>query len=371
MQTPQDKALDAAKINLICRPDSTFITTILFSLNFDWCSKRPTASTNGFDLLINPDFFMGLTKGQRVFLLAHEAWHVAFQHMVRVRKDMDFRTWNMACDYVINLMLVNSGFEFIPEGLLDKQYADLSSDTVYAMLTKVPKTELPEFDEDMEEFDGTAEDIVTMEEQIQDVVMQAAIKAKMDDQAGTIPGEIQIQIDKLLTPKLPWHTILARVLNSMSKNDYSLTKPNKRYLPDYYLPSLYSESVGDIAVAVDISGSITKEEFRQFISEIASIHKSMQPDKTEVISFDTQISDIYTINQMEDILGLKFKGGGGTCITPVYEWAKEHKPKALIIFTDGYFHINESQIPKNTEVFWIISNNSNFKVKRGKVIHFE
>ena len=364
------RAYDSAKVQLIMRPDSIFITTVLFSLHFRWDSKIPTACTDGITLRVNPEFFLGLTKEERVFLLAHEAWHVAFQHMARV-SNRNFRKWNIATDYVINLMLVNSGFTFIKSGLLDYKYTDMSSDEVYALLDKKPPEELPEFDEDMEEVEGTPDEIREIEEQITDTIMKASMRAKMEGQASSIPGEIDIWLDKLIKPQLPWHQILAKVLNGVAKEDYSFRNPNKRFLPKHYIPGLFSESIGEIATAIDLSGSITQKEADVFISENYAIHTRLKPDKTHVVGFDTAITCEYTIDQTKDIARLAFKGGGGTDIVPVYEWANKHKPKALVIFTDGYFTLHPELIPKNMILVWVIHGNPSFKSPKGKVVHYK
>ena len=67
------KAMDKAKISLIRTKNSAFISTILFSLKLGWTEDHPTACTDGLELWINPKFFNSLTKGNQVFLLAHEA----------------------------------------------------------------------------------------------------------------------------------------------------------------------------------------------------------------------------------------------------------------------------------------------------------
>jgi predicted metal-dependent peptidase len=370
MQTEHDKALDSAKINLICRPDSVFISTILFSLRFDWDEAIPTACTNGVYLKVNPTFFLSLTKGQRIFLLAHESYHVALQHMARLNGRI-FRIWNFATDYVINQMLVDSGFEFIPSGLLDSQYRLMDSYEVYDILVQKPESELPQdFEEDFEEMPTDNEQAKSIEESIQETIIKASIQAKIENQAGTIPGEVEIFLDKLVSPKLPWHKILANCLNTFAQDDHTFSKPNRRYLPKYYMPTRYSETIGEIAVAVDLSGSITQTEANIFISEIHSIHNMVKPSKTHVVGFDTEITMESVIQNRTDLLKLKFVGGGGTLIQPVYEWAKINKPKLLIIFTDGYFDKAEEEIPKGIPIFWVIHGHPSFNIKKGKVITY-
>ena len=50
------------------------------------------------------------------------------------------RRWNIACDYAINPLLVEAGFE-LPEGaLLDPAYAGLSAEDIYARLPRTTAT---------------------------------------------------------------------------------------------------------------------------------------------------------------------------------------------------------------------------------------
>ena len=87
MTMTKEKALDRAKIGLLQIKNSTFISTVLFNLKVEWDESVPTACTDGLRRIIGPDFFMKLDKEERVFLLAHEAWHVAFQHMSRLNQE--------------------------------------------------------------------------------------------------------------------------------------------------------------------------------------------------------------------------------------------------------------------------------------------
>ncbi|QPG06937.1 hypothetical protein IT774_07490 [Salinimonas marina] len=370
MQTEHDTAMDAAKIQLISRPDSVFITTILFSLRFSWDDTIPTACTNGVHLRVSPQFFMGLSKEERIFLLAHEAYHVAFQHMTRVG-DRNFRLWNIATDYVINDTLIQTGMTMPKGGLHDEAYRGMTSDEVYALLENEREEDLPDCPDDMEQVEGDAETVQGVADEVAATVIKAAMRAKTEDQWGTVPGEVEIFLDSMVKPKLPWHRILNNVFSEMAQTDYSFRRPSRRFFPEYHLPSMYADSLGEIAVAVDISGSITQPQFDQFISEIHQIHKRLQPKRTRVISFDTRVANEYTITEAKDILGLKFTGGGGTCIEPVFDWVEQNKPKTLVVFTDGCFDLPQHRIPGGIPVFWIIEGNYPFKPRKGKVIPFE
>lgn len=359
-----DKALSKAKIHLMSRPDSAFFTTIVFSLKFKWDTKHPTAYTNGTVLGINPTFFMALDAEERVFLLIHEAMHVAYLHMMRLQ-DREPERWNVAADHVINLQLIARGFKMPKEGLADKQYIGMNTEEVYPL---IPKQDPTKVTMDLMEPEGDPE---TTQAELQDIIVRASIQSKMqEDKEGTIPGDIQIFLDKLLDPKLPWNRIMQKYINNLCKSDYSFRKPNRRYFPKHLLPSLHSQKLMDIAIGVDASGSVSDADFLSFISETNGILRMMKPDKITLIQFDTEIKSVDTVKSVKELSKVKFTGRGGTNVSSVIQWANENKPQLLLMFTDGGFRFYvgmKTDIP----VIWLIHNNSKFTAPYGKVIHYE
>ena len=359
----RDIALSKAKIQLMSRPDSAFFTTILFSLRFRWDETHPTAYTDGTWLGINPKWFMGLSSEERVFLLIHEAMHVAYMHMLRLG-ERDPQKWNHAADYVINLMLIERGFIMPKDGLLDHAYKGMSTEEVY---NKLPEKDRSKIILDLKE---PTEQTDSVQREIEDILVRASIQSKMQNDAiGTIPGEIAIFLEKLLNPKLPWQRILQKYMNNMAKNDYSFRKPNRRYFPKYHLPSMYSEKLMNIAIAVDASGSVSDAEFLRFISETNGILKMMKPDKITLVQFDTEIKSVDEVKSVQELSKVKFSGRGGTLISPVIQWANENKPQLLLVFSDGQFRFYE--YPTKIPVVWLIHGKPDFTAPYGKVIHYE
>jgi len=366
-QLPHEMALSKAKIQLMSRPDSAFFTHLAFSLKHSFDESIPTAGTDGRNVKYNPKFFMSLNHDERVFLILHEAMHCAYLHMERVQ-NRDKRRYNIAADHVINLQLIERGFRMPVMGLADGTYAGMSTEQVYNLLPPPPPSKpMGGFGEDLQTPDDPSK---TLENDIQNVLIQAAIQSKMaGDKPGTVPGDIQIFLDNLLSPKLPWYRILQKYMQTFSKNDYSFRKPNRRFLPKHYLPSMYSESLMDLAAFADISGSVTDKEFHQQLSETASIMKMMKPSKITFGQFDTQIKQITQVRSLTDIRDIKFSGRGGTRIKPVIDWANEHKPQLLLLFTDGHFRF-PSDLTTKSQVIWLIYNNPKFTAPFGKVIHY-
>ena len=365
-----NRMLNKAKVSLMADHNSVFITTVLFSLKFSWDESIPTACTNGLNLRVNPNQFKNdLSHPQRVWQLAHESWHVAYQHINRVGT-RDFKTWNIAADHVINLMLEEQGYAVPDNRPKDPKFKGMSTEQVYEIIYNDPSYDDSDFELDFEhDPDLSPDEQAELDNEIENILVKAHVQSQMSGSPGKLPGEVEVYLDKLLNPKLPWEQILANFLVATAPDDYSFRKPNRRYMPDYYLPSLHSDGIGEIAVAVDTSGSVSDEEFLRFITEVQAIQTRMNPTKMTVIDFDYEIRDIHTVHEGKDVKNLKFSGRGGTYIKPVLEWAKKNKPIALLVFTDGEF--DTININPDIPVIWVIHANEDFTYPFGRVITYE
>lgn len=357
------QALSKAKIQLMARPDSVFFTTVCFSLKHLWNDNIPTAQTNGTWVEYNPKFFMSLDVQEQVFLLLHESMHVAYLHMDRFREGMDRDRANIAMDHVINLQLIGRGFKMPACGYADPQYVGMCWEEVYKLL---PKNLSEPMMRDLVPSDLPSS---ALEQQVQDILVRAQIQSKMaGDKPGTIPGDIQIFLDRLLNPKLPWNRILQKYLHAFAKNDYSFRKPNRRFFPKYHLPSLVGERLIDLAIAVDTSGSVSDADFLVFVTEVSSILRMMNPENITLVQFDISIKSETKIRNIKELMQCKFTGRGGTCITPVLEWANKKHPQLLLVFSDGefIFYGTETKVP----TLWVVHNDPEFTPPFGKVIHY-
>lgn len=367
--SPEVIALNKAKIALMAKPDVTFYTTVLFSFRQIWDDSIPTLATNGKCVKINPQFFMGLDPELRVSGLVHEAMHPAYMHVGKDRMgDRDPELWNCAGDYIINGQLKRRGFKIGENWLYDAKYDDpkWTTEMVYDDLKAQGGKQKPQW-KDLQEPEGDPEQV---RNDIQDILVRAAIQSKMaGDKPGSIPGEIEVYLDKLLNPKLPWTTILRKYLQSFNKNDYTFKRPNKRFFPQHYLPGLWSESLMELAVSVDISSSVSDDEFLQFVGDTASVLKMMKPPKIDFIQFNTQITSIDSVKSVEELKRIKFVGRGGTDIKEICEWATKTQAKVMIVFSDGFFSWPVKE--HKTDFIWIIHNNPSFVAPFGKVIHYE
>ena len=380
-KTPEDMAMEKAKIQLMYLPDTIFYTTILFSLKQEWGSQIETAATNGVKFKVNPIWFTDLTEEKRIGLLTHELLHVALNHMSRLG-DRHPKVWNLAADHVINLTLKAAGYELPDGGCWDERFIGMSTEQVYEIIyEEVEQDEAdggPGADDllvpggDDIEYPGGAEEAQVIEKEVAGIINQAKMLAEgSSSMPGNLPGEMEIELQKILNPKLPWYTILQNHMSGFAKDDYTWAKPKRRYMPEFYLPSAYSEAIGEIATAFDISGSVSPDEISVHIGETSSLMEMLKPEKITVISFDHIIQNIQTLTENSDIYSeMKLVGGGGTNILPVLEWAIENNPEVMLIFTDGDFEMPDEEFHPTCPVIWLIHDNTWFKAPFGEIIYY-
>jgi predicted metal-dependent peptidase len=373
----KEQALSKAKIRLMARPDSAFFTTLCFSLKHLWDNNVPTAGANMMTQTVrwNPRFFMSLNPEEQVFLMLHESLHIAYMHMLR-KGGREHKLFNIAADHVINLQLMERGF-VMPSGKnrghADIKFKGMSAEQVYDILLKEQPNPPPDFESDIEGEggDGNAPPMTdAAKREIEDILVRASIQSRLSqDKPGTIPGEIQLFLDKLIDPKLPWDRVLARFLTNFSKDDYSMRKPNRRFLPRYYMPTLWSESLMDLEMWFDMSASVSDDDAKAFAGGLARVMKQFKPKKIALGQFDTQVKSLDIVTNMADLHRVKFHGRGGTDIGPVLHQIIGRKPQCALIFTDGEFNWPKMAYPK-TPVIWLIHNNPTFVAPFGKVIHY-
>lgn len=364
--------LDKAKVKLMGSPDSAFFTHLCFSLKQRFDDTVPTAYTDGREIVWGTKFFVEMLDDQeRIFLMLHETLHCAYLHMVRMPAGWCPDRWNIACDHVINLQLIARGFKMpvrVP-GHADPRFIGVSAEEVYLLLPDNPGKPAMS---DLMPGDGDTAASKQLEADMQDILIRAQMQSKMSgDKPGTIPGDIQIYLNGLLTPKLPWNRILQKYLNQVCKSDYSFRIPNRRFFPKYHLPSLWGEKLMNLTVAVDVSGSVSDHDFHIFVSEVASILRMMKPEKITLIQFDGDIRSVDEIKSIQDLMRCKFTGRGGTLINPVLEWVNTNKPRLLLVFSDGEFNFYGTET--KTETVWVIHNDhkKSFAPPFGKTIHYE
>lgn len=173
---------------------------------------------------------------------------------------------------------------------------------------------------------------------------------------GEIPSHVKALIASLEAGEgeLPWNLYLKRLMGTVESNrKKTITRRNRRQ-PDR--PDLRGElrsHKANIAVAIDISGSISEEEFKQALKEVLNIVKNNNHQIT-VLECDDEIRRVYTVSSSKDIKD-RIRRKGYTKFSPVFEYANQNKINLLVYFTDGKGEDRLSVIPRGYQVLWVIS----------------
>lgn len=346
----------------------------------------PTACTNGRDELYGREFVDELNDAEFRFLILHECYHKMYRHLTTWKHlhDIDHNRANRACDYVINLKLVDQdgghGWIKMPDGgLLDAKYRGMDTKEVFDLLEDSGDEGNGDgsggtgFDD--HDWEGAKE----MSEAEQNELAKEIDEALR--QGATLAGKMgsggNRDIGELLTPKKDWRELLRDyVSTTCSGKDYSTwKKPNRRYIGmDILMPSSISESMGEIVVAIDTSGSIGQRELDNFLSEIKGICETVNPSKVHVLYWDTAVCrhEMYEQAELGNLVrSTKPAGGGGTDATCVPPFLAEHgiKPECVVMLTDGYLGGDWGQW--SVPVLWCILNNKSAQANVGTTIHIE
>jgi predicted metal-dependent peptidase len=327
-----------------------------------WC---PTAATDYRNIFYNEKFINALDDDEVVFLIAHELGHCIFEHFIRIDGRVPY-LWNMAGDYVINLMLKRENIgrvitekkPYVPGPLLDNKYAGKTTEEVYEDLLKKNEKEKPTLDfhiiltggGDEGEGEGksdnkgngrgkalTPSEIKALSDDVRQAILQAAAAAG----AGNLPGEIKRIINNLTESKMNWRDHLRSTIESSFKNDFSWMKPNRKgWHLNAVLPGLTPGEDIEVSVAIDTSGSISQKMLTDFLSEVKGIMDQYDTYRIKVWQFDTRVYGFeeFTHDDGKDVSQYQIKGGGGTDFMVNWNFMKRNsiEPKQFVMFTDMY-----------------------------------
>ena len=291
-----------------------------------------TAGTDGRTIWVNPGYVATLSAKQVMFLLAHEAGHIMFEHCNPGRiGHRDRGVWYAAGDYVINHLLVEDGFEFIPGGLLDSRYTTYTEEVYEQLLQDGPPNGDGGIGYDLIPGTMTPAEAAEHSQKVRQLVAQAATVARM---AGKLSASMSRLVGDVLAPPMPWPDLLRNYMQQVTQTDESWTRRNRRF-SSAYLPGKYSLQLGPICVIVDTSGSISEGELSQAIAEIRAVADLVQPESIRVLSADTDVASEQVLEQGDDV-DVTLAGGGGTDMRIPLTYVEQYEPCVVILITDGY-----------------------------------
>jgi predicted metal-dependent peptidase len=370
----------------------------------------PTAMTNGRDVIYGREFVESLDDGELMFVVLHEAMHKAYRHITiyehlhKERPDIV----GIAADYVINLEIQDyanllSNTSYYPRmpmdengdviGLIDERFRGMDTTKVFNILkNEIPQqppaggqrgekgnntspSKIPQ-SHDEHDWDGAKELSEEEKEELKEEIEQALREGSQ--LVGKRGGHMSKGITEALIPKVNWKDALRDEVKQVMRghDDSTWRRLNKKYLAiDVIMAGTESTRVGYLCGAEDISGSISSYERGQFRGEVKLICDEVTPEKLHLLYWDTDVvgSEVYEEHNMPDYLNSeKPQNGGGTdpdCV-PLYMHENGVAPEILIMFTDGYLSVDQSNWSTvRCPVIWCVVNNKDFTAPFGKTIH--
>ncbi len=351
-----------------------FFATLSLRLKVKEDYSCHTAWTDGSVFAYNPHYVNMLSSEKLEGMAAHIVMHPACNHHKR-RNGRNPKTWNRACDYVINGILLDAGFT--QEQDSQEQENQLPAETGTESFSDLEEKEDSNTNSDpgmtgeirdADTNDGSG-DGETSETDWDEAVIQAAISARG---IGKLPAGIERLLDRQLSPQLDWQELLARFIEQNAKTDYTWTTPNRRYLhKNLYLPSLRNCELENVVIGVDSSGSISESDLSKFSAEITSIF-SQYPANIHILYCDNRIQKVDILTRSDLPVTITPKGGGGTDFRPVFDYVEENNldPSCLIYLTDLEC-ISYPQKHPHYPTLWVKTGTGQNFAPFGEMIHLK
>ena len=131
---------------------------------------------------------------------------------------------------------------------------------------------------------------------------------------------------------------------------------------DAVMPGMKNDELIDIAIAIDLSGSISDRQGQDFLSEVRGIMEQFTSYRIHVFCFDTEVYNPqqFDSDNLDTIDGYELKGGGGTDFDCIFNYLKQEEiePHRLVVFTDGY-PFGSWGDENYCDTVWIIHGNRN------------
>jgi len=334
----------------------------------------PTAATDGRYFYYNSKFILMLRGKELEFLFGHEVLHNVYEHLGRCKDNLhDPQLGNIAADYAVNRDLVEARIgEMITTVpcLYDRKYKGKSYEEIYDDLYEnVEKIDIDSLidmmlDEHLDGDDGDGSggsgegkpeedengNLVSSskpkyseaeKKEIRDDIKDSLINSTQQGAAGNIPAGVERMIKDLTEPKMDWRELIDQTIESTVKSDFSWMRMSRKgWHTDVVMPGMVPEATIDISIGIDMSGSISNEQARDFFSEVKGIMEMFTDFKIRLWCFDTDVYGYaeFDANNLDDIMNYTPNGGGGTDFMCNWTYMKENEilPERFIMFTDGY-----------------------------------
>ena len=404
--------LDKHMISLIW--NEPFFSEIMRSITKIKTDEISTAGVTVQDgtllFMWNPKFLAGLNESQIRGLIKHECYHLIFKHTTIRRHDPHI-IWNYATDLAINSIIPESE---LPEGGLIPGKAFKRPDpevwnsmtqeqqhrftTISNKIASLPKRESsewyfaelmndPEVSESIKKQHGKIKvklvpggsgkgdgeevviDIGGMDDhegwdelsdeekaltdgKVEGILREAIERCDNNNNWGNVSQSTRKKLREIISKEVDWRSLLRNFCgrSQRAQKSSSVKRINRKY--PYVHPGKKRQHSSNIAVYVDMSGSVSDESLNLLYAELTNLAKrttfTFFPFDCSV---DTKSSFVWKKNKKVEA---KRYRSGGTCFHAVTKHAGDNKKifDGYIILTDGYAPLPPKNLLRRA---WIIT----------------
>ena len=326
-------------------------------------------------IYFNPYIFLNLTEEQMKSTIKHEIHHILSLHLNRARelkRKYSTLAINMAMDIVVNQYIDNlppyattleqTNFKY-GINMHDNMTMEYYADKIQAALNLLEEKDESEEDNSKDTYIGKEYDVTrthdlwkeSIEEDEGNLKDFTEKFAALADK-GVKPLYLQDLLKNLAGNKgeIPWNIYLKRLMGTLEGDKKkTITRRSRRQPNRLDLRGQLRGHTAKITLAIDISGSISDEEFHGAVKEVFNIVKTYKHEIT-ILECDTEIRQVYKVKSINNVRE-RSRTGGGTKFAPVFRYVNNTDTSLLIYFTDGKGEEALKVMPKGYKTLWVIS----------------
>ena len=375
-----------AKLATLNKKHFAFIGSMLYKLKVEPDTSVRDVYLDGYNqtIRVNPSWFINLNPEEASAMMSHEVLHYALQHDIRRGNKLP-NLYQKACDQVVNNMLMDFGFKLPQDIKVDRRYQNQTLEVIY-------KEILDEWNDnnnndnnnnDNNDNQSGGNDLPQEQPQLnnhqQNQRNQQVHQSELADKAtngsgiGNSNEAFKNLFEDINDGKLDWRLILAEHFNELTQGEPSYHDLDRRSLAlDLFEPVRESENaISKVALALDVSGSVSEEQIKIFLQEIKAIVSQLDPEKISIMTFNHDLVDVFEFNRGDDFYSVEINIGGGTDLVPIFKHYNKPQniPEFLIVFSDLEVGWNNVKQPKYHTTWICLDNPSVKEVPFGKLIH--
>lgn len=302
------------------------------------------------------------TEREAIYLLAHELLHLGLRHGDRIGA-RDPYIWNLSCDFVIAGWLAEMAVGVMPQkgALYDPTLSGMSAEAIYDLLAGDPARRRR-----LRSFRGVGlgdmilagprtlvrGDVANLDDAYAMALRYGldACRLRYGSGRGTVPAELEEEIDSLSVKPIEWdvelahwfeeHVRLAEPVRTYARASRRQSASPDIARPAWYLPQRIAR-LATFGIILDTSGSMDRQLLARALGSIVSYAQSRGVAMVRLVHCDAQPYDEGYVDIEQLRAAYTVKGRGGTILQPAADYllAQSDFPASapVLVLTDGMF----------------------------------